>query len=101
MNENSILLSYCIIRPGGLGLGAPTGVINVIDGQAGSIMRFDNPFKSLCICHHSSAYEHTYLSILFPCFFTTYFLLILYEYFEELMSPLFVLELLPMSLSHI
>eukprot|EP00596_Hydrurales_sp_CCMP1899_P002531 CAMPEP_0119041466 /NCGR_PEP_ID=MMETSP1177-20130426/12209_1 /TAXON_ID=2985 /ORGANISM="Ochromonas sp, Strain CCMP1899" /LENGTH=261 /DNA_ID=CAMNT_0007007523 /DNA_START=132 /DNA_END=917 /DNA_ORIENTATION=+ len=34
-------LEYCIIRPGGLGLGAPTGVINVIDGQAGSIMRAD------------------------------------------------------------
>lgn len=29
------------MRPGGLGLGAPTGVINVIDGQAGSIMRSD------------------------------------------------------------
>lgn len=34
-------LEYCIIRPGGLGLGPPTGVINVIDGQAGSIQRAD------------------------------------------------------------
>ena len=34
-------LEYCIIRPGGLGVGAPTGVINVIDGQAGSIQRAD------------------------------------------------------------
>jgi len=34
-------LEYCIVRPGGLGEGAPTGVINVIDGQAGSIMRAD------------------------------------------------------------
>lgn len=38
---------YCIIRPGGLGLGAPTGVINVIDGQAGSIMRAD--VASFCL----------------------------------------------------
>lgn len=29
------------MRPGGLGLGAPTGVINVIDGKSGSIMRAD------------------------------------------------------------
>lgn len=34
-------LEYCIIRPGGLGASAPTGVINVIDGQAGSIQRAD------------------------------------------------------------
>lgn len=34
-------LEYCIVRPGGLGEGAPTGIINVIDGQAGSIMRAD------------------------------------------------------------
>ena len=34
-------LEYCIVRPGGLGEGAPTGVINVIDGQAGSIARAD------------------------------------------------------------
>lgn len=32
---------YCIVRPGGLGVGAPTGVINVIDGEAGSIQRAD------------------------------------------------------------
>ena len=32
---------YCIVRPGGLGIGEPTGVINVIDGQAGSIQRAD------------------------------------------------------------
>ena len=29
------------MRPGGLGTGEPTGVINVIDGQAGSIQRAD------------------------------------------------------------
>lgn len=34
-------LEYCIVRPGGLGKGAPTGVINVIDGLAGSIQRSD------------------------------------------------------------
>jgi len=34
-------LEYCIVRPGGLGTGEPTGVINVIDGQAGSIQRAD------------------------------------------------------------
>merc|ERR1740138_1554082 len=34
-------LEYCIVRPGGLGVGAPTGVINVIDGEAGSIQRAD------------------------------------------------------------
>jgi len=34
-------LDYTIVRPGGLGEGAPTGVINVINGQAGSIMRSD------------------------------------------------------------
>ena len=32
---------YCIVRPGGLGVGEPTGVINVIDGKAGSIQRAD------------------------------------------------------------
>jgi hypothetical protein len=40
-------LRYCIVRPGGLGLGPPTGVINVIDGQAGSIMRAD--VASFCL----------------------------------------------------
>ena len=34
-------LEYCIIRPGGLTVDAPTGVINVIDGEAGSIARAD------------------------------------------------------------
>jgi len=34
-------LEWCLVRPGGLGIGAPTGVINVIDGQAGSIQRSD------------------------------------------------------------
>lgn len=34
-------LDYCIVRPGGLGTLEPTGVINVIDGQAGSIQRAD------------------------------------------------------------
>lgn len=34
-------LEYCIVRPGGLGLGPPTGIVNVIDGEAGSIARAD------------------------------------------------------------
>lgn len=34
-------LDYCIVRPGGLTVEAPTGVINVIEGQAGSIPRAD------------------------------------------------------------
>ena len=34
-------LEYCIVRPGGLGEGPATGVINVIEGQAGSIQRAD------------------------------------------------------------
>ena len=40
-------LDWCIVRPGGLGIGPPTGVINVIDGQAGSIMRAD--VASFCL----------------------------------------------------
>jgi len=32
---------FCVVRPGGLGLGPPTGVVNVIDGEAGSIARAD------------------------------------------------------------
>lgn len=34
-------LEYCIIRPGGLTVDPPLGVINVIDGEAGSIPRAD------------------------------------------------------------
>lgn len=34
-------LEYCIVRPGGLTLDAPTGVVNVIEGEAGSIARAD------------------------------------------------------------
>lgn len=34
-------LEYCIVRPGGLGLGPPTGKIDVISGEAGSIQRSD------------------------------------------------------------
>ena len=34
-------LEWTIVRPGGLGVGEPTGIINVIDGQAGSIQRAD------------------------------------------------------------
>lgn len=34
-------LEYCVVRPGGLTVDAPTGVINVIDGEAGSIPRAD------------------------------------------------------------
>jgi len=34
-------LEYCIVRPGGLTIDPPTGIINVIDGEAGSIPRAD------------------------------------------------------------
>ena len=34
-------LEYCIVRPGGLTVEKPTGIINVIDGEAGSIARAD------------------------------------------------------------
>jgi len=34
-------LEYCIIRPGGLTVDSPTGIINVIEGEAGSIARAD------------------------------------------------------------
>lgn len=34
-------LDYCIVRPGGLTVEPPTGIVNVIDGQAGSITRAD------------------------------------------------------------
>lgn len=34
-------LDYCIVRPGGLTVDPPTGVVNVIEGKAGSIPRAD------------------------------------------------------------
>jgi hypothetical protein len=34
-------LEYCLLRPGGLKFGPPTGVVNVIDGEAGAINRAD------------------------------------------------------------
>merc|ERR1719379_270481 len=34
-------LDYCILRPGGLKQGEPTGIVNVIDGEAGAINRSD------------------------------------------------------------
>jgi len=34
-------LEFCVVRPGGLNVEAPTGVVNVIEGQAGSIPRAD------------------------------------------------------------
>jgi len=34
-------LEFCIVRPGGLNVEAPTGIVNVIDGEAGSIARAD------------------------------------------------------------
>lgn len=40
-------LEYCIVRPGGLTIEAPTGVINVIEGEAGSITRAD--VASFCL----------------------------------------------------
>merc|ERR1719238_422187 len=40
-------LEYCILRPGGLKLGPPTGIVNVIDGEAGAINRAD--VASFCL----------------------------------------------------
>lgn len=34
-------LEFCVVRPGGLTVEPPTGVVNVIEGQAGSIPRAD------------------------------------------------------------
>lgn len=34
-------LEFCIVRPGGLTLDPPNGIVNVIDGEAGSIARAD------------------------------------------------------------
>ena len=34
-------LEWCIVRPGGLNVEPPTGIVNVIEGQAGSIARAD------------------------------------------------------------
>lgn len=42
MNLTSYFICrFCLVRPGGLGLGAPTGKIDVITGEAGSIQRSD------------------------------------------------------------
>lgn len=35
------MCSYVIVRPGQLGEGAATGVVNVVDGKAGPIQRAD------------------------------------------------------------
>ena len=40
-------LEYCIVRPGGLTVDPPTNVVNVIDGEAGSITRAD--VASFCL----------------------------------------------------
>lgn len=40
-------LDYCIVRPGGLSVDPPTGVINVVEGEAGSITRAD--VASFCL----------------------------------------------------
>ena len=40
-------LDWCIVRPGGLTVDPPSGVINVIDGEAGSITRAD--VASFCL----------------------------------------------------
>lgn len=40
-------LEYCIVRPGGLKQGDPTGIVNVIDGEAGAINRSD--LASFCL----------------------------------------------------
>lgn len=41
MSTSSDDIEYCIVRPGGLTVDPPTGVINVIQGEAGSIARAD------------------------------------------------------------
>lgn len=41
MAVSSSGLDYCIVRPGGLTVEPPTGIVNVIDGKAGSITRAD------------------------------------------------------------
>lgn len=40
-------LEWCLVRPGGLNVEPPTGIVNVIDGQAGSISRAD--VASFCL----------------------------------------------------
>lgn len=40
-------LDYCIIRPGQLGIGPPTGIVDVIDGKAGRMSRAD--LASFCL----------------------------------------------------
>jgi len=40
-------LEYTLLRPGGLKLGEPTGIVNVIDGEAGAINRAD--LASFCL----------------------------------------------------
>ena len=40
-------LDFCIARPGGLKQGDPTGIVNVIDGEAGAINRAD--LASFCL----------------------------------------------------
>jgi hypothetical protein len=41
VRNNPYGLEYCIVRPGGLTVDPPTGIIHVIDGEAGSIARAD------------------------------------------------------------
>ena len=40
-------LEFCLARPGGLKAGPPTGIVNVIDGEAGAINRAD--LASFCL----------------------------------------------------
>jgi hypothetical protein len=41
VRNNPYGLEYCIVRPGGLTVDPPTGIIHVIEGEAGSIARAD------------------------------------------------------------
>jgi hypothetical protein len=52
-------LEYCIVRPGGLGLGPPTGIVNVIDGEAGSIARADVADFCLGAIFEAGAYNRS------------------------------------------
>lgn len=40
-SQSTSEIEWCIVRPGGLTVEKPTGIVNVIDGQAGSIARAD------------------------------------------------------------
>jgi hypothetical protein len=57
-------LEYVIVRPGQLGEGAPTGIVTVIDGKAGSIHRADlASFVLKAVLERSFAYVRKAVSV--------------------------------------